>query len=166
MISQEHLKSILHYDPETGIWTWLVDQKANKLKNKTFIRNKYIRIQVDYKSYYAHRLAFLYMTGKFPEKDVDHINRIKDDNRWINLREANRSQNKGNIDIPKNNTSGHKGVTYRKEENLWTSSIMVEGSRKYLGYFPTKELAAKAYNKAALEYFGEFAVIKEVNING
>ena len=82
-LTQERLKELLHYDPETGYFTWKISPnnavKVGSVAGTSM--NNYIRIIIDHKAYLAHRLAFLYMEGYFPEHEVDHINRIRDDNR-------------------------------------------------------------------------------------
>ena len=98
-ITQEYLKSILSYDPETGLFTWLVQKGARALVGSiagTIRNNGYLKINIDKQLYYAHRLAHLYMTGEWPKNHIDHINGIKNDNHWCNLREATYSQNNKN----------------------------------------------------------------------
>jgi len=85
---------LLTYDPYTGLFTWLVDAYSNKVKGKIAgsIKEGYINISIDRKLYRAHRLAWLYVNGVFPS-EIDHINRVKSDNRICNLREVSRSEN-------------------------------------------------------------------------
>jgi hypothetical protein len=160
MITQEYLKSILHYDPETGIWTWIaprprirVGQQAGKQNGKG-----YIEIKIDGRMYAAHRLAWFYMTGELPSF-LDHINASKQDNRWSNLRKATKAQNSWNQCRRKNNSSGYKGVNFHKATQKWMARINVANKRIQLGLFETKEEAAKAYQDAAMQYHGEFARI-------
>ena len=103
------------------------------------------------------------MTGKWPKKDIDHINNVKNDNRWINLREANRSENICNRPPSIANTSGIKGVYYFKSTDKWGSCISVDKKRIFLGVFKSKEEAALAYNKAAKQYYGDFVYENSVN---
>lgn len=169
MLNQNKLKSILHYDPNTGIWSWLqkvnrsiiIGQEAGCLDNST----GYIRIRIDDNNYRANVLAWLYMTGEWPEEQIDHINRIKSDNTFINLREINQQQNSWNRGINKNNTSGYKGVYWDKTHNLWKSVIGVDKKYKSLGYFNNKHDAALAYNEAAIKYHKEFAVLNIIGEN-
>lgn len=94
MLSQEYLKSILHYDPETGILSWKVDRRRVKIGQIAgYLCLGYVAIGIDGKLYKGHRLAWLYMTGEWPKDEIDHINRTKHDNRWVNLREATKEQN-------------------------------------------------------------------------
>ena len=119
--------------------------------------NGYIYIKINYKLYRAHRLAWLYETGSFPLEQIDHINGIRNDNRYQNLREATRSQNKCNTKMYANNASGFKGVGLYKPTGKYRASITVNNKLIYLGYFDNPELAYAAYCEAALKYHGEFS---------
>lgn len=102
MLSQVELRSQLHYDPDTGIWSWLAPLKHSKMKpgdiagRLTQAGRWQIRLAGEF--YYASRLAWLYMTGDWPIDQIDHINRDRADDRWCNLREATQSQNSYNRD--------------------------------------------------------------------
>lgn len=158
-LTQESLKHVLHYDPDTGAWTWLVRRggTANAGSIAGWIENStgYLRITVLGRREYAHRLAFLYMEGSLPENDVDHRNRNPGDCRWNNLRRATTSQNLANRPIRTNNSCGVKGV--RKRHNLWEARLSKNGSLVYRSVHPSREEAAAAYAAAAKEHFGEFA---------
>lgn len=100
------------------------------------------------------------MTGKWPAWEVDHINGIKTDNRWPNLREATGSQNQGNRKLTKANKTGFKGVTLyitKKGIKRWKSQLTYRLDNYYLGYFDSPEKAHAAYCEAALRLQGEFA---------
>ena len=151
MLTQEHLKELLHYDPDTGIFTNLT-QRANAVKIGSVAGAKkpsgYIYISVDNKLYRLHRLDWLYVYGEFPEKSLDHINEIKDDNSIINLRLATRQENAQNISSPQlNNTSGFRGVSWNKGVKKWTAAININGRKKHLGVFDTAEEAHECYVK-------------------
>lgn len=96
------------------------------------------------------------------EKQVDHINYDKLDNRRCNLREATKGQNMANTKLRRTNKSGFKGVTFYKAYKKWAAEITINYKRISLGYFDNKENAAKAYNKAAIKYFGEYARLNPV----
>lgn len=136
-LKQERLKSVLKYDKDSGVFTWLKNE--NRIKKGTIAGcddgQGYIRICVDMNIYHAHRLAFLYMDGYFPENDVDHINRKRSDNRWDNLREVSRQCNARNSSIGKNNTSGVIGVVYRKDTKKWHAQININGKHISLGNY-------------------------------
>ena len=96
------------------------------------------------------------------ESIIDHINGNELDNRKTNLRICTQRENSYNSKISKNNTSGFKGVTWRKSRKKWVAQIMYKRKGYGLGYFTDKIEAAKAYNEAAKKYFGEFAKLNEV----
>lgn len=158
-ITQHELKRVLNYDPDSGIFTWRVSVGTSSLAGKVagcLSVDGYVGIRVMGTRYQAHRLAWLYVYGALPSGDIDHKNCIKKDNRISNLREASRAQNKWNVGRNKNNTSGHKGVSFAAGCKKWHSIINVHGIRISLGRFDKIEDAAAAYNAAAVKYHGEF----------
>lgn len=166
-LTQERLKEVLHYDPETGVFTRRIttngNSKANSIAGSRHNKG-YRRIMVDGKVYQSHRLAFLYMTGIMPEF-VDHKNGIRDDNRWINLRTASATENMQNRKIHKNNTSGIPGVYWHKRRRMWHAHIKVNKKNLFLGCFSDLSEAANVVNDARERYFGEFARIDNVSPN-
>jgi hypothetical protein len=154
-LTQEYLKSVLHYDTNSGIFTRLaITTNSVKIGDVAgTMRHGYVMVGVASKQYRAHQLAWFYITGKWPDHEIDHINRIKHDNRWENLRKASRSQNLANSSV--RCASGYKGA-YPKGSR-WQSKITVSQSVIYLGSFDTKEAAHSAYCAAADKYFGEYA---------
>ena len=149
-MNQETLKEHLSYCPETGEFTWIkspssfikVGSKAGNVNNQ----NPYVYIKISGVVYKAHRLAWLYTFGKFPEKFIDHINGIKRDNRLCNLRKATSSQNSQNLVKPTaKNTSGFLGVSYSKRAKKFIAMIQHSGKNRYIGSFDTAELASDAY---------------------
>jgi len=156
MLTQERLKELLHYDPDTGIFINLTQRKGSSKKG-TAAGSKhssgYIHITIDSKKYRAHRLAWLYVHGNFPEKSLDHVNEIKDDNRLVNLRLATKQENGHNMSRPHiDNPSGYLGVSWHKQRKKWIARINSNGTRKHLGLFNTAEHASEAYLRAKREH--------------
>jgi len=155
MITQGKLKKHLSYDPNTGVFVKLtstnnrhkVGDIAGSLDYKWYT---ILRIAGD--NYKSHRLAFLYMTGKFPKNQVDHINHIRNDNRWINLREVTHQENNRNLSKAKNNKSGVTGVCWNCKSNMWQSYISLMGKRIYLGLFKNKQDAINARKQTEIKY--------------
>jgi hypothetical protein len=112
-----------------------------------------IGIRVDKRRYMAHRLAWFYMMEVWPKVQIDHKNCVKDDNRWVNLREANHSQNGANCGPRSRNTSGIKGVSWSKRFKRWRAY----GKHEHLGWYATKEEAGAAYQAWAQKTYGEYA---------
>jgi hypothetical protein len=157
--SLQRIKELLHYDHESGCFFW----KQNKGKflagsKAGTICKGYVAIKIDYKIYAAHRIAWFLLTGEDPmNKHIDHIDNDRSNNRPWNLRLATNSQNMFNQPAPQSNTSGFKGVSYRKTRRKWIATIQKDGKQHFLGHFNTPELAHMAYCKAAAELHGEFA---------
>lgn len=162
-LTQERLKELLHYDPDTGVFTWLQPGKRRLVGFTAGTVNSrgYLYISIGGKQYRAHRLAWLYMTGEVPENEIDHRNGIGTDNRFANLRKATRSQNKANSATYKSNSSGCKGVGFDKATGRWKARVQVNGKRISLGYFDSPESAYAAYCEAATKFHGEFANMGE-----
>ena len=158
MLTQAELKSRLHYNPETGIFTRIIATSNVHIGDiaGTVKWNGYIGISIDSKIYYSHRLAWLYMTGSWPKDMIDHINMVKADNRFANLREADNSKNKINQPLLKSNTSGYKGVSFNKLINKFTAQIKINGKKKHLGCFDDPKLASIAFQSAAKKHHGDF----------
>jgi len=139
-LTQAELKKILTYNPLTGRFTW--KKISGNIKKDGSAGSKacygYMQIKINRNVYKMHRLAWLYMTGKWPEGEIDHINQIKDDNRWLNLRDISNSENKKNKPIYKNNKSGIPGVLWHKRNEKWMAYIKVNSKRIHLGYFSDK----------------------------
>lgn len=154
------LRQILKYDPATGLFQWRASRGSlapagAPAGSKTV--HGYWTIRVNKHPYYAHRLAFLYMTGEWPTAQVDHANRDRCDNRWANLRAASHSENVWNRGRLATNKSGFKGVSWRAKIKRWRAQICVDGKIRELGRFRTAEAAHEAYCVAAQEAFGQFA---------
>src|SRR3954464_3736442 len=128
MLTQARLKELLHYDSETGLWTWLKHRYRIQPGDRAGTISKkdgYCHIIIEKKNYMAHRLAWLYMTGGWPSMNMDHIDTNRSDNRWLNLRLATRPQNQANRRKQSNNRCGHKGVWWHKKNRKWRTRIKV-----------------------------------------
>lgn len=144
MITQTELKELLHYDLNTGLFT-----RIGKGRHKcgTIKPNGYLAIHIKCKYYLAHRLAWLYVHGGFPEGDLDHINADRSDNRIKNLREATKHINNQNRHTAnKNNRTGLLGVCAHRDK--FRATIKIGGKCVFLGYFVTPEEAHAAYVSA------------------
>lgn len=167
--SPETLRQLLRYEPETGKLFWLprtYDMFPDKRSFSTWMarfsgKEALISKTKDGYRYgavwqfkvYAHRAIMAMHYNEWPPHDVDHINGVRDDNRWLNLRLATRSQNIRNSGLRSDNKTGFKGVMYLERERKFRAEIM----GKSLGYFNTAEGAAKAYQDAAISEYGDFA---------
>jgi len=139
-LTQKRLKELLHYSPETGVFTWLVNRKGTASAGVIagYLNKKgYIRISVDGERYLAHRLAWLYMTGEWPIQ-TDHDKGNRADNRFSTLCSVNSETNNKNRKIPSNNTSNVIGVYWHKKLEKWYAAIGVSNRLKSLGYFIDK----------------------------
>jgi hypothetical protein len=161
MLTLERLKSEFSYDPETGVWTRTARSKNGKgvacARAGRHHKSGYREIKIDGIRHKEHRLAFLWMTGEFPANDVDHCNLNKCDNRWVNLRQATRSQNMANKARGATNSSGLKGVSWFKRTKKWWAQIKVDGRGKSLGLYDCPAAAHFAYVVASRKAFGDFS---------
>ena len=147
MLTQKMLKEVLDYDLETGIFRWKV-ASAKKVKigcaAGTVTVQGYIAIKVEGKIRLAHRLAWIYVHGYFPEYQIDHINGIRTDNRWINLRHVSRSCNLQNRCVSSRNTSGFPGVCFNNNIKKWQAYISIHCKLYIIGLHETALDAALA----------------------
>lgn len=154
----QDFRKILAYDPETGIFRW---KQPGPRRCVGEIAggpcNGYWRIRLDGgKHYAAHRLAWLFVKGVWPAGHLDHKNGTKDDNRFVNLRDASRSQNMANSKLRKHNTSGFRGVTWHPQTGKWRAEIRKDGKHTHIALCDTPDKAHEAYLTKARELFGDF----------
>ena len=157
-LSVDHVRSRLDYDLETGIFTWRkrpVKTIYDKAWNARYARKRagsadeqgYLQISIDGRTYKAHRLAWLYMTGQWPLDVVDHENNNRADNRWVNLRVVSHRQNTLNRRKP--GSSKYPGVYRDRKNRKFVAQIHARGKSRHLGSFDDELEAAAAYQKAA-----------------
>lgn len=153
LITADRLREILKYNDDTGEFFW-VQPSGPRVKVGSFAGYNcggYIRIGIDRRPYLAHRLAWLYVYGEWPAGEIDHVNRVKSDNRIANLRALSHAENNQNKARQKNNTSGKKGVSWNKNRGRWHVRIMLNGESRHVGYFEKIEAADAAYKNIAKE---------------
>jgi hypothetical protein len=157
-LTAERLRYLLDYDPITGGFTRKVRHCSSVSVGEVAGYNGghgYMMIGIDGRKYKSHRLAWLYMHGRWPANEIDHINGIRSDNRIENLREATNAENRQNQKVPKNSTSGHIGVNFDKRYGKWRARIKKARKEFSLGYFSSIEdaIAARAKAKAKMHTF-------------
>ena len=155
ILTQERLKSLFDYNPETGVFTWKT-KTSNRVRVGDVVGCDdgagYLQTTIAGIKYRLHRLAIFYMTGIWPPEYVDHINRIRHDNRISNLRPATRAENSHNKCKSSASSSGYIGVSWRPDLCKWEARIAFSGRQKVLGYFATPKLASGAYQAAKRIY--------------
>ncbi|MGJ0639467.1 HNH endonuclease signature motif containing protein [Xenorhabdus bovienii] len=151
MITQSELKSMLSYDPETGLFTW-IKRNSNRVKIGDIAGsvndNGYIDIRIHGRLMRAHRLAWLYMHGEWPREVIDHINGVRDDNRISNLRDVSHSINMLNTSEKSSSKSGYRGVSWCHDTKKWRAKIQIGDKYHHLGRYHDIEDALQAYKKA------------------
>jgi len=150
LLTQARLVERLNYDPTTGVFTWRSaggGRAAGSVAGAPHAMG-YVQLQLDGKNYLAHRLAWLYVTGAFPDAEIDHINGDRSDTRFANLREATHQQNLQNIGRPRNNRSGYLGVHQCARTGRWVAQKTWKGHRRNLGSYASAPEAYEAYLKA------------------
>ena len=157
-LTAEYLRSILHYDPETGVFTWKVSN-SNRVKAGDIAGSSrgggYLQIKVQSRVYKAHRLAWLHTYGVWPKDQIDHVSRVRTDNRIANLREVSHKQNGQNVSKRSDNKSGHPGVHWDKRDSKWVAQIKHNQKKIHLGYFSILEDAVAARKAAEKLYWAD-----------
>jgi len=161
-MTQDELKQHLHYDPETGVFTWRDRSHMSNVGHNVNCRTKgkvagsinksgYWRINLHGKGRRAHRLAWLYVYGYMPE-EVDHIDGCRTNNRICNLRAVDRSENAKNMRRMPRNTSGFSGVHFNQADQVWIANITVNQKRIHGGRFKTKDEAINRRRELERQY--------------
>jgi len=158
--SRERLLELFYYDKDTGLFTRRIATAKRSKVGEVAGGIQYfghVSIRIDGRRWLAHRLAWLYVHGVWPNSDIDHVNGNPGDNRIVNLRLATVSQNLANARRRKDNSSGYKGVTFHRQSGKWRAVVCVGGKSISLGLHATAKEASDAYAKGAVAQFGEYA---------
>lgn len=151
MITQDGLRELLHYDPDTGLFTW-IKKTSNRVKvgdvAGSVSDTGYIDIRLNGQLFRAHRLAWLYVYGVWPARVIDHINHVRTDNRLCNLRDVPVTVNASNISDKSSSASGYTGVTWCKSSKKWRVKIQANGRHHHIGRFENLVDAVRAYANA------------------
>ena len=153
ILTQSELTHALHYDPDTGVFTWVNPSKYHAEKKGTeagwLNDDGYIGIRLNATNYSAHRLAWLYVHGSFPENETDHIDGDRSNNRIDNLRDVTKSVNQRNAKKRSDNKSGICGVHWHKATKKWAAQARVDGKQQHLGLFNCR------YKAASVRHFAQ-----------
>lgn len=174
-ITPKVLRQLIAIDEETSLMTWKArdesffkspalanawnDQWAGKPLGLSTNPIGYQKVGILKVNFMAHRVVFALIKGRWPDGDIDHINRNKKDNRIENLREVTPTQNNCNVGLTKANTSGFKGVSWVKKSNKWRAAIRLGNKNIWLGQYDDIEKAAEAYATASAKYHKEFGYV-------
>lgn len=168
-LTTEDVRALFNYDRATGELRWRYRADASKTWNTKYAGklagyiNKigYRCICINNGRYLAHRLIWILVTGRWPQKLIDHINGDRADNRWSNLREATFSENGFNAPPRKNNSTGITGVSWYSNLNCYVAKIYINRKSKHLGCYDSLEEAAEARRRAERKLHGKFAYRKQ-----
>lgn len=151
------LRKHLRYDPDTGLLWWKIYRQGRRMYIPAgcIEPNGYNVVVFSGRPYKGHILAWVIVKGRWPKRQLDHKDMVRNNNKWTNLRLATRGQNKQNGRCYRNNKAGIKGVF--QQDGRWRADIQYNGKQHYLGLFDTASLAAAAYAKAAKKHHKEFA---------
>ena len=161
-LDSTRLRKLVNYNHETGIFTWLYKPRQNtNAGDVAGYKNDagYQLIKIDGYAYRAHRLAWLYTYGKWPEGQIDHINQIKHDNRIVNLRDVTVKQNQENRPIRTDNSSGCTGVSWNSDTSKWRVVINSNGKNIHLGLFENFDDAVSERRLAEQQYWTHSPVL-------
>lgn len=163
-LTQEQVQELFDYDSDNG---WLIrkkDEYGRVVNRPCGIKpngNGYGSVRINDKMYRTHRVIWLLVHGYMPEREVDHIDRDKMNNRIENLRPATPTENSHNHGLQRNNSSGYPGVHFHKHANKYVARITLNGKKISLGYYATAEEAFRAYQLAKIKYHPTSPIAQE-----
>lgn len=156
MLTQSQIKNIYTYNQKTGDFIRLNSSYRNAAKAGsvagTIRKNGYVQIYIAGKLYYAHSLAWLYMTGYLPKFNIDHIDHNRSNNKWGNLRACETKENAMNASLSKSNKTGFNGVCFSEARNSYRATVTVNRKHIFLGWFSNICDAINARKLANIEY--------------
>lgn len=158
----QRAREVLDYDPLTGAFTWKAKHSQMKAGDRAGYQMPigYREIRVGSERHYEHRLAWLFVHGRWPYGQIDHINHSRNDNRIANLRDCTHAENHQNLPMKRTNSSGFIGVSRDKRKGWWRAQITVNYRNKCLGRFRTPEEAHAAYLEAKRRLHPSYAELK------
>lgn len=168
-ITQSQLKDNFHYRNDIGRFVWKVAKgwvKPGRIAGTVNGDNGYRYIKLNGVHYLEHRMVWLYVHGRLPEGEIDHINGDKKDNRIVNLRQCTRSQNEINKGLSRVNTSGCKGVSWHAQSKKWRARLKVNKKEVHLGTFENKSDAERAYKLFLQNTHGDFLLAGSLQVPG
>jgi AP2 domain/HNH endonuclease len=162
--SAEFLRSILRYEKETGNLIWLARRGKDGRPNTKYVgriagnigNDGYRYVMINEENFLTHRIAWKIVTGNDPENEIDHEDRCRSNNKWLNLREATHGENNHNMPVKSHSLSKIKGVR-QVPSGKWTSQIRSNGIQYYLGSFDSSDEAKKAHRAASISLYGDMA---------
>ena len=156
-LTQDRAQTLLKYDPQTGHFTWRENRPGGRGKigkRAGYMHHTgYRYVRLDGFTVIEHRLAWFYVYGFWPKNDLDHVNRVRHDNRIENLRETTRAENCQNQPVRKSNKSGVTGVYFHKASGKWAVYISVNKKQLHLGVYDTLDEAVSARHNAEKEHY-------------
>jgi hypothetical protein len=164
----DFIRENMNYNPETGVLSWAKPKQGRKVgsplgnldKDGYLILSRVVfdgKKRVGFPRYCVHRIIWIFVHGKPPKDQIDHINGDKSDNRLCNLREANTAENMRNVGKQAHNTSGLKGVSFHKHTNKWRANITLGRKQIHIGVFDCPAAAFFSYQVFADIHHGKFA---------
>ena len=161
ILTQELLRHLLDYSPDTGELTWRAKpSRGVKIGRQagTPTSEGYLALQINKKKMYAHRAIWLHVHGVWPPEEIDHINHIRNDNRLCNLRLANRLENSHNTRKHAKSVSGHKGVAWHSRNKKWQVQMRFCNKTYYIGQFLDLQDASQARFQAETTLYADHQI--------